>query len=739
MTVALVSPVPRQRVFTPLSVVAPGAQYYFYVAGTSTPATTWSHADLATIHENTFPIVADAAGLFGPVYLAFGVQYDVILKDQNGNTLWSQPNVGNGGTEASPVYSVVAYGAVGNGSTDDAAAFQAALDAIKASGLPGTLYIPNGTYKIIGQLTYNDGPALRVQGASRTGAVIQWTDTATRGFSIDSTAASQTSNFTANGQVGDRIVSVADGTKATVGGWVFLDDTQTRGGTLLTRVLSVSSNDVTLEDALPCQLLTASGANAKFYSATALLRGIEFHDVSLTCVSEAPTNKLTLLLLSRCTRFWVDNCTFDGSTGPLLTTRQTYNSRITNSSFTHGVTVAGSGVENQTATGLLVQGNDVRMCQFGIVFSASPYCRTEGNRVSGRATSVALGRGIKYQDSSNFGVISGNNISDCNLYGIYLQDDAFCTVNGNTVSFCGVDPAEHGIQVGGFEPDFCHHNVISNNVVRGCSGYGVAIAPTATVETDLYNVVIGNSLSKNVQGGVVLFHAARCQVIGNNISAPGATVVAGLIYVQSTGAGRNVIYGNLLENEDTTLVPGITTTNGTLGQNTMGANQIGAYLSMVTSDTDLIWNFSGQVNTTETATGANTNETTAVDWTIKGNTIQPRRGFYARGVYTFAANGNNKSLKVYVGTASVAQTPAAVNDEQVTVEIEAIMISSNLVRFYVNILRSGISGPPTVQLAGTFTNSTDDWTADQHVKVTMTNGSSSAGDITHRMSKLTYT
>lgn len=54
----------------------------------------------------------------------------------------------------SPVISVMAFGAVGDGVTDDTAAIQLAFDSTAAQG--GNLYIPEGDYKITGQLTIAD-------------------------------------------------------------------------------------------------------------------------------------------------------------------------------------------------------------------------------------------------------------------------------------------------------------------------------------------------------------------------------------------------------------------------------------------------------------------------------------------------------------------------------------------------------------------------------------------------------
>lgn len=71
------------------------------------------------------------------------------------------------------VFNVKAYGATGNGSTDDSSAVQAAINAATAAG-GGTVYFPSGTYRLGTALTFpNDGATpvssmnpLRLIGAS---------------------------------------------------------------------------------------------------------------------------------------------------------------------------------------------------------------------------------------------------------------------------------------------------------------------------------------------------------------------------------------------------------------------------------------------------------------------------------------------------------------------------------------------------------------------------------------------
>lgn len=75
----------------------PAAKLYFYETGTTTPKDTYSDAGLTTPNAN--PVVADANGLFGVIYLGTG-DYAVTLKDASNNTLWTvDPQSGLGAAD----------------------------------------------------------------------------------------------------------------------------------------------------------------------------------------------------------------------------------------------------------------------------------------------------------------------------------------------------------------------------------------------------------------------------------------------------------------------------------------------------------------------------------------------------------------------------------------------------------------------------------------------------------------
>lgn len=68
----------------------PGALLYFYTAGTTTPLDTYSDLNLSVPNAN--PVVADANGLFGQIFLGSGT-YDVVLKTSGGATIWTAEDV----------------------------------------------------------------------------------------------------------------------------------------------------------------------------------------------------------------------------------------------------------------------------------------------------------------------------------------------------------------------------------------------------------------------------------------------------------------------------------------------------------------------------------------------------------------------------------------------------------------------------------------------------------------------
>lgn len=142
-----------------------GAKWWFYLTGTSTPATVYSNATLATSLGTT--VTADSAGWFVPIYYDDNVLCRAVLKTPAGATI--------GGHDIDPINGTIGaasisflqagtgavartvlakarepvtaqdFGATGNGTTDDRAAIQLAADYAAAGKFS---LATNGTYKL---------------------------------------------------------------------------------------------------------------------------------------------------------------------------------------------------------------------------------------------------------------------------------------------------------------------------------------------------------------------------------------------------------------------------------------------------------------------------------------------------------------------------------------------------------------------------------------------------------------
>lgn len=184
-----------------------GAQWFFYVAGTSTPQAVYADALLETSLGAT--VTADSAGKFVPIYFDASLSYRGVCKNASGSvTLHDISPINNGalsflpaGDDAAPrsvqdklreFVSIKDFGAVGTpdasalNAIDDTAPIQAAIDYCAANRI-GTLYFPSppagSVYMVTAPLTV-DAP-IRLVGPSEHGTQLMAVDFSADTFVVD--------------------------------------------------------------------------------------------------------------------------------------------------------------------------------------------------------------------------------------------------------------------------------------------------------------------------------------------------------------------------------------------------------------------------------------------------------------------------------------------------------------------------------------------------------------------------
>ncbi len=133
------------------------------------------------------------------------------------------------------------------------------------------------------------------------------------------------------------------------------------------------------------------------------------------------------------------------------------------------------------------------------------------------------------------------------------------------------------------------------------------------------------------------------------------------------------------------------------------------------------------LQTTQIATAANTTETDGHSVTLTGNSLNGNNKAVRHKIWgTTAANGNNKTAKLYFGGDVVYTTGAvAANNKDWSLEMLVVRTGVGTQKCYV----SGHFNATLVSASTIVTNTNDDETADLIIKSTLTNGTAAAADI----------
>lgn len=179
-----------------------GAKWFFYATGTTTPQSVYTTFAMGTAHAN--PVVADSSGKFANIFFDPALVYRGVLKNadesvtlhdidpissstlaalaaSDGSDLVGFLQAGTGAVARTgqakmrDTVSIKDFGAVGDGVTNDTAAFTTALAYVDSLPAGGTIYVPQGIYVAdidASKLTQVFDKPITLMGAGRSSTTI---------------------------------------------------------------------------------------------------------------------------------------------------------------------------------------------------------------------------------------------------------------------------------------------------------------------------------------------------------------------------------------------------------------------------------------------------------------------------------------------------------------------------------------------------------------------------------------
>lgn len=441
-----------------------------------------------------------------------------------------------------PFGNVHRYGAVGDGVTNDTAAFQATLDVIGGVG-GGRLVCSSGKTYVIASAVTAPSTAGNVV-IDLSGATIKYTG-GTQIITRDAQAVSVTATVSSGATLGSTAVVVAGATGLAAGQMVRFTSTTGTGSPSWLTIKSIVGTTINLSGPLTCTYGGTITLNVQpLFGSILVVGGV----IDLSGMGGASVGLINLngYLSAEVTRV-----VFSGSNG--LTTigavvlgtcvsADIHECRAINTVFFSAafeITQCGSArIANNTVDG----------DGFGIAVFASDREVQTGNILRGRWSTSGTGYSVRCIKSAGNGhsVIQGNQGTDYTTL-IKYEDSRRGSITGNVGFFIDHGGSgDAGIQATASTTDGdARHVVISGNVIDGSGGYGI----NATNDGDF---VITNNVIRNTVGGGI-----RCTVpnaiIAHNRISDWDTGIAGFFAIEATAAsGAYQIVHNQFSNVSAT-------------------------------------------------------------------------------------------------------------------------------------------------------------------------------------------
>lgn len=389
---------------------------------------------------------------------------------------------------ASTAYNVLAYGATGDGTTNDTAALQAALDA----GAGGTVVFPPGTYSIIGALRVSSNTAIYAYGAT----VRQ--DSA-GGLLYNFKTGDSNAGYTGRGGItvlgGTWDANAADGTSGVV-----------------------------------------TGGYDAFYFAHAT--SITVRDATITNVSTAHGMDLT-----GCDRVRVVNCNFFGykDNSPDLSSQFREAIQVDLASSTSNLPLNDNTSERDVLVTGCTVGPSSRLGSFGRFIGShgtdlvSGTIRHTDIRIIGNRIISTIQEGIR-AESWTRAIIADNVIVNPGAAGIAVTSVNSTAVDSIVVTGNVIESsAGPGISVIGLSAAPITELVITGNTTRAATGSAISVTRAPGVR------IQGNQTYSSTTGGISVMLSDNAAVAHNTIRSAGA------IGIFVGGCAGALVSGNLID------------------------------------------------------------------------------------------------------------------------------------------------------------------------------------------------
>jgi len=574
-----------------------GALANFYVTGTTTRANTYSDSGLTTPHAN--PVVQLSNGYFPPIYLDPAVTYKLVLTDSGGanavtvdplNATLTQAELGailyprtasEIAASVTPTYyyyppgDVRRYGAVGDGSTDDATAVTRAANSGHAVVLEA-----GKTYLLSGWTALTPAGVLRITG---NGATLKGPVAATNFLS-------PTTNFDIRGVTFDRWASVVSRLEAATGSFTDVAFIGNRCTNCTGRVFDIErpvewyrieGNDF---DTCSGGYAVHIGANT-YASQDTWTKGIVKGNRFKTLSASGTTSAAAILIYGREVEISgnvIDGVTQSG-TGEAwgIYTKVRYGRVFDN--YVNNVVPAGSG-DN---VGINIKGNTRTATGVPQGFANLVY----GNHVRNIGVAGSKGSGIRVQTDDVH--VYGNLVEDPGT-NCYVSDESSVyrnvRIENNLGQYASLVAGTAGIRIEGYGKNV----VATGNTILNATN-GAVVTANFTSLTDA--ALIGN-IFDGCTNNIVFDASAACTL--DRLRIDDNVVNSGTVGVLFNGSAGTVSNLRLRGND---LARAATAVSGSLGTSATVSGNVGFLSGSATYDPASLVDGAG-ATTTVTCTGA---------------------------------------------------------------------------------------------------------------------------------------